>query len=80
MDNLLTKCNADVYKAILDIKQESPEIGDKLFELLQEYKYWWEIPAGDVMWFSAYLPREIWDGKTYTFHFLFQSQQTTEMP
>ena len=80
MDNLLTKCNADVYKAILDLKQESPEIGDKLFELLQEYKYWWEIPMADVMWFAAHLPQHIWNGKINTFHYLFESQQTTQNP
>ena len=80
MNNLLTQCNADVYKAILDLKQESPEIGDKLFELLQEYKYWWEIPAGDVMWFAAHLPFEIWNLKINTFPLLFESQQTTTMP
>jgi len=44
MDNLLTKCNADVYKAILDIKQESPIIGEKLISILQQYQYWWQMP------------------------------------
>ena len=80
MDNLLTKCNADVFKAILDLKEENPEINDKLFELLQKYKYWWEIPAGDVMWFAAYLPHEIWNGKINTFYLLFESKQTTQNP
>ena len=79
MDNLLTKCNADVFKAILDLKEENPEINDKLFELLQKYKYWWEIPMADVMWFAAHLPQHIWNGKINTFHYLFESQQTTEM-
>ena len=80
MDNLLTKCNADVYKAILDIKQDSPEIGERLIAILQEHEYWWQIPAGDMLWFSAHLPREIWDCKVHTFHLLFESQQTTQNP
>ena len=77
---LLEKCNADVFKAILDLKEENPEIGEKLIAILQEHKYWWQMPAGDMLWFCAHLPREIWDGKAHTFQFLFQSQQTTEMP
>ena len=80
MDNLLTKCNADVLKAILEVKEQSPEIGEKLIALLREYQFWWQMPAGDVMWFAAHLPREIWNGKIYTFLLLFQSQQITEMP
>ena len=80
MSNLLTKCNADVYKAIVDLKQESPEIGDKLFELLQKYQYWWQMPMDDVMWFSAHLPSEIWDRTAHNFFVLFSSQQITEMP
>ena len=79
MDNLLTKCNADVFKAILDLKEENLEIGEKLIAILQEHQYWWQIPAGDMLWFSAHLPREIWNGKINTFHYLFQFQQTTEM-
>jgi len=77
MANLLTKCNADVFKTMLDLKEENPEIGEKLIAILQEHKYWWQMPAGDMLWFSAHLPREIWDGKAHTFQFLFQSQQTT---
>ena len=68
---LLEKCNADVFKAILDIKQESPEIGEKLISILQQYQYWWQMPMDDVMWFSAHLPREIWDCKVHTFYLLF---------
>ena len=79
MNNLLTKCNADVYKAILDKKSETPEIGEKLIALLQEYQYWWQMTAGDMLWFSAHLPWEIWNRKVHTFQFLFQSQQTTPM-
>jgi len=80
MSNLLTKCNADVYKAILDIKQESPEIGERLIAILQEHEYWWQMPLGDMLWFSAHLPSEIWDRKVHTFFVLFESQPTTTMP
>ena len=74
---LLEKCNFDVFKSILDLKQESPEIGEKLISILQQYQYWWQMPMDDVMWFSAHLPSEIWDRKIHTFLLLFQSQQTT---
>ena len=77
---LLEKCNADVFKAILDIKQKSPEIGEHLIAILQKHQYWWQIPAGDVMWFAAHLPFEIWNLKINTFPRLFESQQTTTMP
>ena len=80
MTSLLTKCNADVYKAILDKKAETPEIGEKLIALLQEYQYWWQIPVGDVMWFAVHLPSEIWNLKINSFPILFESQQTTQMP
>jgi hypothetical protein len=80
MNNLLTQCNADVYKAILEVKEQSPVIGEKLIALLREYEFWWQMTAGDMLWFSAHLLREIWDGKVHTFHLLFESQQTTEMP
>ena len=80
MTSLLTKCNADVYKAILDKKAETPEIGEKLIALLQEYQYWWQIPVGDVMWFAVHLPSEIWNLKINSFPILFESQQTTTMP
>ena len=76
---LLEKCNADVFKAILDKKSETPEIGEKLITILQAHKYWWQMDISDMLWFSAHLPREIWDGKVHTFQFLFQSQQTTPM-
>ena len=80
MDNLLTKCNADVFKAILEVKELSPEIGEKLFAILQAHQYWWQMPAGDVMWFAAHLPWPIWDRKVHTLTCLFESQQTTTMP
>ena len=76
---LLEQCNADVYKAILDIKEKRPAIGDELISILSSGEYWWFMPAGEMLLFS-YLPLEIWDGKAFTFQFLFQSQQTTKMP
>lgn len=76
---LLEKCNADVFKAILDIKANQPDCGKELLDLLQEHKYWWQMDIGDVLWFAAHLPWEIWDRKVHTFQFLFQSQQTTTM-
>ena len=76
---LLEKCNADVFKAILDKKAEHPEIGEKLITILQEYQYWWQMPLGDVTWFSAHLPLEIWNRKVHSFYRLFESQQTTTM-
>jgi hypothetical protein len=77
---LLEKCNADVYKAILDIKATQPEIGEKFISILREHQYWWQMPAGDMLWFAAHLPLEIWNGKAFTFYLLFESQQTTKMP
>ena len=74
---LLEKCNADVYKEILDIKESQPEIGEKLIAILQAHEYWWQMPLGDVLWFSPLLPMEIWDSKIHTFYLLFESQQTT---
>jgi len=80
MDNLLTQCNADVYKAILDIKEKSPEIGEKLFSILQNYEHHSDMTFSDVMWFAAHLPWPIWDRKVHTLNSLFQSQQTTTNP
>ena len=77
MNNLLTKCNADVFKAILDIKASHSEIGEKLITILQAHEYWWQMPVGDVLCFAASLPFEIWDRKVHTFYLLFQSQQQT---
>jgi hypothetical protein len=74
---LLEKCNADVFKAILDIKQKDLVIGEKLLMILQKREYWWEMDAQELMWFDANLPRLIWNGKINTFHYLFQSQLTT---
>ena len=77
---LLEKCNADVYKAILKVKERNPEIGEKFITILQAHEHWWQIPVGDVMWFAAHLPFEIWNLKINTFSRLFESQQTTVMP
>ena len=79
MDNLLTKCNADVYKDILDIKATQPEIGEHLIAILQKYEYLWQITLSEMLVFSAYLPWPIWDSKVHTFRLLFQSQQFTTM-
>ena len=80
MANLLTKCNADVYKAILDKKSEQPVIGEKLISILQnceEYNY---LTCSDMLWFAAHLPWPIWDRKVHTFHLLFESKLTTPNP
>ena len=77
---LLEKCNADVFKAILEVKEQSPEIGEKLIALLQEYKFWWQMDGEEILRFAAHLPREIWNCKIHTFFLLFESQQTTVMP
>ena len=77
---LLEKCNADVYKAILDIKQESPEIGERLISILQENQECWQMTLSDMLCFSAHLPSGIWNYKVHTFSRLFQSQQTTPNP
>ena len=77
---LLEKCNADVYKAILDIKQENFYVGEHLIAILQKHEWPFDLTGSDMLWFGANLPSEIWDNKVHTFQFLFKSQQTTEMP
>ena len=77
---LLEKCNADVYKAILDIKNEELCYGEKLISILQRYEYYHDLTFSEIMWFAAHLPLAIWDRKVHTFYILFQSQQTTVMP
>jgi hypothetical protein len=77
---LLGKCNFDVYKAILDIKESQPEIGEHLISILQQRQYLWQITLSEMLVFSAYLPWPIWDRKVHTFYLLFESQQTTTMP
>ena len=80
MSNLLTKCNADVYKAILDLKQESPEIGERIIKILQNHESCFDLTLSDMLWFSAHLPWELWNRKIHTFYLLFESKQTTTMP
>jgi hypothetical protein len=77
---LLEKCNADVFKAILEVKEQNPIIGEELISILQGHEYYWAITFGDVMSFAAHLPWPIWDRKAHTFHLLFESKQTTTMP
>ena len=74
---LLEKCNADVYKAILDKKSEQPVIGEKLITILQNCEEYIDVTCFDMLWFSAHLPWGIWDRKVHTFRLLFKSQQTT---
>ena len=77
---LLEKCNADVFKAILDIKNEELCYGEKLISILQRHEYYHDLTFSEIMWFAAHLPLAIWDRKVHTFYILFQSQQTTVMP
>lgn len=77
---LLETCNADVFKAILDIKAEHPEIGEKMISILQSHTSPYYLTLSEMLWFSAYLPEGFWNFKVHTFQFLFQSQQTTTMP
>ena len=80
MANLLTQCNADVFKAILDKKSETPEIGEKFISILQNCEHHSDMTFSDVMWFAAHLPWPIWDRKVHTLNSLFQFQQTTTNP
>ena len=75
----LEKCNADVFKAILDAKAEHPERGQNLINLLQKNEYWWQMSGNEILSF-AYPMHKIWDCKIHTFYLLFESQQTTTMP
>jgi NADH:ubiquinone oxidoreductase subunit E len=77
---LLEKCNADVFKAILDIKAEKPDAGQELINLLQKHEYWWQMTGDEILRFAAHLPYEIWNYKIHTFYLLFESQPTTKMP
>ena len=77
---LLEKCNADVFKDILDIKSKYPTTGEQLIAILQKHEYWWQMTGEEILRFAAYLPHEIWNGKINTFYLLFESQPTTTMP
>jgi len=76
---LLEKCNADVFKAIIDIKAEHPDMGQVLINLLQKHEYWWQLTGQEILSFAMPM-RDIWNRKIYTFYLLFESQPTTEMP
>jgi len=80
MSNLLVKCNADVFKAIIDIKAKHPAIGEKMISILQSHTSSYYLTLSEILWFSAHLPIEIWNLKLHTFSLLFQSQETTTMP
>ena len=80
MNNLLTKCNADVYKEILDIKSKYPAIGENLITILQKREYWFDMTGLEILQFSANLPSTLWNSKIHYLHLLFESQQTTKMP
>ncbi len=80
MSNLLTKCNADVFKAILDIKDKNPSFGERIISILQNHESHFDLTLGDMLWFSAHLPWELWNRKVHTFELLFESQPTTTMP
>ena len=77
---LLEKCNADVFKAILEIKDKYPAIGEQLIAVLQKHEYWFEMTGFEMLQFSANIPHKLWNGKVHYFDLLFQSQQTTTMP
>ena len=77
---LLEKCNADVFKAILDIKESQPEIGEKLISILQYYEHHYDMTFSEVMRFAAHLPWPMWDRKVHTLTCLFESKQTTPNP
>ena len=76
---LLEKCNADVFKAILDIKVKNPDGGQTLINLLQKHEFWWQMSGDKILSFAMPM-RDIWDRKIFTFHLLFESQETTVMP
>jgi len=76
---LLEKCNADVFKVIIDIKDEHPDMGQALINLLQKHEFWWQMSGNEMLSFAMPM-RDIWDRKIYTFYLLFESQPTTTMP
>lgn len=79
-NTLLEKCNADVFRVILEIKTKNQFLGEKLIDILQKHEYWWQMTGFDMLYFSAHLPLELWNCKVHTFSLLFESQQTTVMP
>jgi hypothetical protein len=77
---LLEKCNADVFKVILEIKEKYPLVGENLLTTLQKHEYWWQMTGFEILQFVGNIPNAIWNGKFHTFYLLFESQQTTKMP
>ena len=77
---LLEQCNADVFKAIIDIKAKHPEIGEEMIKILQNHESPYYLTLSEILRFSAHLPIELWNLKAHTFSRLFQSEQTTTMP
>jgi len=78
-NTLLEKCNADVFKALVSVKNENPDAGQVIINLLQKHEYWWQLTGQEIL--SLAMPmRNIWDRKIHTFYLLFESQQTTLMP
>ena len=78
MDNLLTKCNADVFAAIIQYKDKYPEVGEHLLTILQKHEYWWQMTGLELLSFANPM-LEIWDRQIHTFYLLFESQPTTVM-
>ena len=77
---LLQTCNADVFAAILEVKDKYPLVGENLLTTLQKHEFWWQMTGFEILQFVGQVPNAIWNGKFITFHLLFQSQQTTVMP
>jgi hypothetical protein len=77
---LLEKCNADVFKAILEVKSKHPAIGKQLIAILQKREYWFDMTGLEILEFSANLPHKLWNSKIHYLHLLFESKQTTVMP
>lgn len=77
---LLEKCNADVFKAILDHKAQYPVLGESILATLQKHEHWWQMDGSEILRVAAPLPFEIYNCKIHTFYLLFESQPTTKMP
>ena len=64
---LLEKCNADVFKAILDTKIEHPGMCENLLALLRKHEYWWQMTGQEIL-SLAFPLRNIWNYKIHTFY------------
>jgi len=80
MNNLLNKCNADVFALLMDYKYKFPESGDRIIEILQRREYCYEMLGHEILSLSAILPKQTFDGKIYNLHLLFQCQPNSKMP